>query len=126
MLCPRGLALERELTSGFDAQGFRVVDAGAPADAQVKARLRAFKFFVEYGFFLGAENTDVVVGIEAASGGDEIEHIYRASDEVPAMFVPGGEGIDQKLNAALAYVLSQIMKDKELMTFLARRPAAGV
>jgi uncharacterized lipoprotein YajG len=118
-------ALERELKAGFEAQGFRVVRRGSPADADVEARLRAFKFFLETGILTGAENVDVVVAVEAKTGGTEFDRTYRASSETAAIVVPGGKAIDQKLNAGLASVLSQIMSDKQLIGFLSRPPAAG-
>jgi uncharacterized lipoprotein YajG len=118
-------ALERELTEGFEAQGFNVVPANSPADVDFEARLRAFKFFIESGFWTGAENTDVVVAVEAERAGTDYDRVYRSSDETAALFVPGGEAIDQKLNAALSSVLTQIMNDDALITFLARRPPSG-
>jgi len=114
-------ALERELTAGFEAKGFRVLSSDAGADVEVEARMRAFKFFIETGFFVGAENTSVVIGIEAERLSDDYDRTYRASSEEAAMFVPAGSSIDGKLNATLEHVLSQIMSDEKLMAFLARR-----
>lgn len=118
-------ALERELTAGLEAQGFTVVPANSRADVDLEARLRAFKFFIETGFWTGAENTDVVVAVEAERAGEDYDRVYRASGETASIFVPGGEAIDQKLNAAFNSVLSQIMNDDALIAFLARRSPAG-
>lgn len=117
--------LERELKAGFEAKGFRVVSTKVGADAKVKARLRAFKFFLETGFFSGAENTSVVVALAAEKLGDDYDRTYRSSSETGTLFVPGGSSIDKKLNAALSRVLSEIMSDQKLMAFLARRPPSG-
>ncbi|MFQ5565649.1 MAG: YajG family lipoprotein [Paracoccaceae bacterium] len=118
-------ALERELTAGFEAKGFQVLSTDAGADVDVEARLRAFKFFIETGFFVGAENTSVVIGVEAKRLSDDYDRTYRASNEEAAMFVPAGSSIDEKLNAALSAVLAQIMSDEKLMAFLARMPEAS-
>lgn len=118
-------ALERELEAGFEAQGFRVVKRGSPADADLEARLRAFKFFIEPGILTGAENVDVVVALEAKTGNAEFDRTYRASSETTAIVIPGGKAIDEKLNAGLISVLAQIMTDKDLIGLLSRPPAAG-
>ena len=117
--------LGRELKAGFEAKGFRVVSTNAGADAEVEARLRAFKFFIETGFFVGAENTSVVIAVEAKRSGDDYDRTYRSSSEDATMVVPGGSAIDVKLNAALSTVLDQIMSDKKLMGYIAQKPATG-
>lgn len=116
--------LERELIAGFEAKGFRVTTTDIDADADVEARLRAFKFFIESGFWVGAENTSVVVAIEAKRAGRDYDRTYRSSSEVAAMVVPAGTEIDAKLNAAFADVLGQIMADEALLGFLAGGGAA--
>ena len=110
---------------GFEAKGFGIVDNKTAANARVEARLRAFKFFIESGFWTGAENTDVVIAVEARNGADDYKKVYRMSGEESALVVPGGEDIDQKLNAGLTQVLGQIMRDEQLMQFLVRRPPSS-
>jgi uncharacterized lipoprotein len=117
--------LERELKAGFEAKGFRVVSTDAGADAEVEARLRAFKFFIETGFWAGAENTSVVIAVEAKRQGDDYDRTYRSSSEDEIQVVPEGSAIDVKLNATLSTVLNQIMSDNKLMGYLAQKPATG-
>ena len=114
--------LEEELTGAFEANSFTVLPAGTTADAEVEVRLRAFKFFIESGFFSGAKNTSVVVSVEAEKNGQDFDRTYRSSSEEAILFVPGGESIDAKLNAALSVVLAKIIGDRELMAFLVQRP----
>ena len=111
-------ALERELKKGLEAKGFEALSAQSDADAGFKARLRAFKFFIEMGFWTGAENTSVVINIEAKKRGKTFERSYRVNTEERGIVVPEGTAIDQKLNAALSEVLAKIMRDAELMSFL--------
>ena len=111
-------ALERELTEGLQAQGFTVVPAGEGADAELKARLRGFKFFIEAGFWAGAENANAVVRVQARRPGKEYERIYRHSEERSIQVIPEGAEIDRIMNETLANVLNQIMTDKLLMRFL--------
>ena len=111
-------ALETELKEGLEAKGFTVVSSKDSADAEFQANLRAFKFFIETGFWTGAENINVVIKVEAEKGTDDFERNYRVSEEDRTMVIPAGEVIDDKLNAALEVVLSKIMADEELMAFL--------
>ena len=111
-------ALETELKEGLEAKGFTVVSSKDSADAEFQANLRAFKFFIETGFWTGAENVNVVIKVEAEKGTDDFERNYRVSEEDRTMVIPAGEVIDDKLNAALEIVLSKIMADEELMAFL--------
>ncbi len=129
-------ALERELRNGLEAKGFTVVSGGTSGstagnvdtnlvgngepDVDFEAKLRAFKFFIESGFWSGAENTSVVINVEAVKGGQDYEKSYRFNSEESAMVVPEGSEIDDALNAALSEVLAQIMRDQQLMSFLAQ------
>ena len=112
-------ALERELKKGLEVKGFTVPSAKSNTDAKFKARLRAFKFFIETGFWTGAENTSVVINVEADKRGKDFERIYRFNTEERIMVIPQGSSIDQKLNFALSDILAKIMLDTELMNFLA-------
>ena len=112
-------AIESELKSGLEAKGFTVLPARSDADAEFEARLRAFKFFIESGFWTGAENTSVVINVEAEKGSKDYERGYRSNTEERTMVIPAGASIDEKLNGALSVVLNKIMADSELMEFLA-------
>ena len=111
--------LNTELTEGLEANGFKVTAPGSTADAELEVRLRAFKFFLESGFFTGAENTSVVVALEAEKKGTDFDQTYRSSREERTLFVPGGGSIDANLNAALTAILGQIVGDRDLLGFLA-------
>ncbi len=113
-------ALERELKKGLEAKGFEVLSAQSDADAEFKARLRHFKYFIWQGRYIGAtENTWVVINIEAKKRGKAFDRRYRIHMKEPSFFfVSAGTVIDQKLNAVISEVLAKIMRDAELMGFL--------
>jgi uncharacterized lipoprotein YajG len=114
-------ALERELKEGLEAKGFEALSAQSDADAEFEARLRRFNYFIRQGRYFGAtENTWVVINIEAKKRGKAFERRYRVHMEEPLFFVTAGTGLDRKLNAALSEVLARIMRDAELMSFLAQ------
>lgn len=117
--------IDREIKEGLQAKGFTVVSnkkqlGAAPADlAEMEVRLRAFKFFIETGFWTGAENSNVAINVEAEKNGDDFKRAYRASAEDRTMVIPGGSTIDEQMNARLSSVIDQLIKDEELMAFLA-------
>lgn len=114
-------ALERELKKGLEAKGFEALSAQSDADAEFEARLRRFKYFIPPPRFIGStENTWVVINIEAKKRGKAFERRYRVHTKEPGLFASTGTEIDQKLNAALSEVLARIMRDAELMSFLAQ------
>ena len=113
-------ALEREFKKGLETKSFTVVSARSNTDVNLKTKLRAFKFFIETGFWTGAENTSVVINVEADKRGEDFERSYRFNAEERGIVVPRGSTIDQKLNAALSEILAKIMRDAELMNFLAQ------
>lgn len=112
--------LENELANAFAAKGFRFAPSGSPVDAEIEVRLRAFKFFLETGFFSNAQHINVVVAVEAEKRGQDYDRTYRASSEDPGLFTPLGETLDAKLNSALSIVLGRIAGDTKLLVFLAR------
>ncbi len=113
-------ALESELKKGLEAKEFMVVSAGSDADAEFEAKLRSFKIFVESSFLTTIVHTSVFVNVHAEKSGKDFERSYRSNTEEREIGVPMGSAFDQKLNAALSMVLSEIMLDAELMDFLAQ------
>lgn len=111
--------VERELKKGLEARGFTVANPGQKAGAELEAKIRAFKFYVETGFWTGAENTSVVISVEAKKHGFDYDRTYRTGSEERIIVISEGATIDQKLNAALDEVLTSIIRDENLMKFLA-------
>lgn len=111
----------REVRLGLQAQGFTVVDEDATAPSEIEVRLRAFKYYVEEGFWSGGENISTVVAVEANRDEAKYRNVYRSSDEKRIQAISSGDRIDRLMNAALSEVLSQIMRDKKLMNTLAGR-----
>lgn len=111
--------LEREVKTGLESQGFEVLPDGASdADARLTVALRAFKFFIETGFWTGANNVEIMIKAEAERGEQAYLNTYRFDSETRSLVVPDGSKIDTALNAGLSDVLTQLMADKDLMTFL--------
>jgi uncharacterized lipoprotein YajG len=114
------LHLDSELRRGFTAQGFKIVSSEDPsADAKLTISLRSLKFFIETGFWTGANNVSVAIKADGNRDGDEFRNSYNFDSEERALVVPDGSGIDQALNAGLTDVLTQLFADSELMKFLA-------
>lgn len=113
-------SVQTELRRGLRSKGFRVVSPGRQSDAELEARIRGFKFYLERGFFTSGENVSVAIAVEAERRGRDYSQTYRSNDEDRGMFIPSGSDIDAQLNDALAHVYSQILNDKALLSFMAR------
>ncbi len=104
------------------SKNFNVVDYSEnDVDSKLTVSLRAFKFFIESGFFTGANNVSVVLKVEGKNGSDNYIKSYNFDSETRILFVPDGLGIDSALNVALTDVMTQMMFDEQLIDFLAGR-----
>ena len=61
----------------------------------------------------------VVVRAEAEKHGRDFRRTYRLGEEERILFRPSRERIDETMNTALLIVLDKLLKDEELLTFLA-------
>ncbi len=112
-------AVTRETRRGLEAQGFNVVGENEAAASELEVRLRAFKYYIESGFWTGAENISAVLGVEAIRDDSKYRKVYRSSDEKRIMAISSGDRIDDLMNKALTAVLTQMMQDTKLMSTLA-------
>jgi len=116
--------VEAQLREGLQRKQYQLVEDQAAARATVVYRLRAFKFYLEQGFFTGGENKSAAIGVDAQKAGLSYSNVYRFADEDRDIFIPGGDEIDREMNEALAYVLTAALADAELDKFLTA-PVAG-
>jgi|GEM_PF-2239199 len=112
--------LQTEVTKGLVAQGFTVLPSGSTeADASLLVSLRSFKFFIEMGFWTGANNVAISIKADANRAGKSDLNAYQFDSEERSMVVPTGAGIDEALNAGLSDVLKQMFADQAMVNFLA-------
>jgi uncharacterized lipoprotein len=113
--------VERQSRQILTDKGFTITGYNNNEDSDVKLTIsvRAFRFFIETGFWTGANNVDVIIKSEARKGMADYENTYRFNNEERMLVVPDGDGIDQMLNAALSDVLTQMAADTALYNFLA-------
>lgn len=112
--------LKTQVTQGFQAQGFTLVEDWATADARVTIALRSFQWQTTMGFFSGGE--DVFVSLRADARNkrtdDELTRTYQYDNETRAIFVAHGAEISEKMNAGFSSVLRQLFTDVQLTRFL--------
>ena len=111
--------VRQEIKLGLESRGFKIVGVNQKADVELLARLRAFKFFIETGFFTGTLNTNVAINVIAERGRRKFRKTYRHDNEESVLVVPVGSAIDKKLNTGLNDVYRKIIYDDALMKFLA-------
>lgn len=110
---------EEEVTDAYAAQGFEIVDYNNPsADARLEASMRNFNFFIESGFWTGANNVDIVIKADAKNGRRTYAETYRFQSEERMLVVPDAESISTSLNAGLSDVLTKMTTDSQLRNVL--------
>ena len=115
-----GLYLEDQLEEIFKRNGFEVVDYNDATGPKVTISLRTFKFFIEQGFWTGANNVDVSMKADARNDNGDYLKNYSYTQEERIVVIPDASGIDAMMNAALSDVLTKLSVDADLMKFLAR------
>ena len=116
--------IERQTRQLLSDKGFKIVDYNdsETADVKLTVSMRAFKFFIETGFWTGANNVDVILKSEARRGAEDYVNTYRFNNEERMLVVPDGAGIDDMLNSALLDVFTKMAADSDLYKFLANKP----
>lgn len=116
--------IERQTQQLLSDKGFKVVgyNDNTNTDAKLTVSMRAFKFFIETGFWTGANNVEVILKSEARNDAEDYVNTYRFNTEERMLVVPDGAGIDDMLNSALLDVFTQMAADGELFEFLANKP----
>jgi uncharacterized lipoprotein len=112
---------EKRLRAELAAKQFQLIDSETSADASITYRLRSFKFEIEQGFFTGGRNAAAALAVDASRKGQTYANVYRYNSEVRIVAVPGGDEIDDQMNAALNQLLQQADTDSKLNQFLAGR-----
>lgn len=115
-----GYHLETQIAAILERNGFNVVDYNDATGAKVTVSLRTFKFFIEQGFWTGANNVDVSLKADARNGNSDYLQTYSYAQEERILVIPDGDGIDSMMNAALTDVLTKLSIDSGLMKFLAQ------
>lgn len=110
--------IERNLRLGLTTKGYSIVPDQGIADATAIYRLRSFKFDIETGFWTGAQNAATVLAVDGVRAGKTYTNVYRSGSEQRILAVPGGDAIDQQLNAALDSTINQAWSDGNLDLFL--------
>jgi uncharacterized lipoprotein YajG len=110
---------EDQVNESYVAQGFEIVEYNDPsANARLEASMRNFDFFIESGFWTGANNVDIVIKADAENGSKTYAETYRFQSEERMLVVPDAEKISASLNAGLTDVLTKMTTDSQLKEVL--------
>lgn len=112
-------SVEAQLRDELLKKQFQIVGSEVGSDASVTYRLRSFKFGIEQGFFSGGRNAAAALAVDAQRGSRTYANVYRYNSEERIMFVPGGDEIDNQMNAALNQILTKADTDEALDRLLA-------
>lgn len=114
--------VDAQLREGLTKKGYTLVGSEVGADATATYRLRAFKFYIEQGFWSGGENVSAALAVDSRRGSSDYSNVYRYRYDDRILVVPTGKGLDELMNAALSDILQQALSDRAFDTFVTQRP----
>lgn len=111
--------IKNEITKGLNNQGF-VVTSEANAQSSLTVEIRALEYSTSQGFWTGGVHIKGALKGRAEGKSGRFEKMYRYEKEERVVVVPTAETNEKWINDALSETLSQLIKDTELLSFLAK------
>jgi len=105
------------VASGLRHQGFQ--PAPGPGDPSITVRLTQFDYWVLKGIGTSDIRASVTLNAVAHRGTRSFDVTYKADQHQKVAVVPRRVDVQEAVNGALAAALSQLLKDNQLMQFLA-------
>lgn len=113
-----GTPIRHELADRLRVLGFRIVDAGQQADADLTIMVDAISYEATGEPVVRSVETAATVRVRAGIGNREYSGRYRASRTTKVLKAPGVEDNEEMINAAVSRVLERLLADRELLDFL--------
>lgn len=112
-----------QLVTGLQKKGFSVVDYKSNTNPRLTVEVRSLEYSTSQGFWTGGVKIESALKVQAASGTDNYERMYRSEKEERVVVVPTASTNEQWINGALSDVLKQVFEDIGLFRFLANTPS---
>jgi uncharacterized lipoprotein YajG len=112
--------VQKEVVEGLKKKGFAAKenDEGA-ATTVLTVEIRLLEYSTSQGFWTGGVHIRSAFKAVATRNGKNYEKIYRTDKEERVVVVPSAETNEKWINEALGTVLTQLLNDNGLITFLA-------
>lgn len=112
--------VKNEIAKGLTSQGFVISDQ-ASAKSKLVIEIRALEYSTSQGFWTGGVHIKGALKGRAQQNTQTFEKMYRYEKEERVVVVPTAETNERWINDALSETLSQLIKDSELLSFLAEK-----
>jgi len=112
------VVVQEQIIAGLKKKGFAAVAEGASSNATLSVEVRLLEYSTSQGFWTGGVNIRGALKAMATKNGKSYEKMYRSDKEQRVVVVPTAETNEKWINDALSDVLTQLLSDSALTTFL--------
>jgi len=110
--------VRRELAAALETMGYRVVESGNSADADLRVIIDEVNYQAIGDSVVKAVEIAVVLRVAATVDNREYTGRYRGRRTTDVLTPPNTEKNETMINEALSHVLERVLTDSELHTFL--------
>lgn len=110
--------LERRLATAWNSRGYTVVDKGRDADATLTVRITNIRYVYHTEKALNNVETRVEVQVLCNKSNREYSSTYRSTRKKDVLTTPTEKDNEKIVNEAMALSLEQMLKDKDLVSFI--------
>lgn len=110
--------MREELVSALQAMGYRVVQAGEPADAALSVIIDTIKYSTIDKTVGKSVEIAAIVRVISKVGNREYTGRYRSKRTTDVLKAPDATENEKMINAAVSQVLERVLTDSELHTFM--------
>ncbi len=108
-----------QLRIGLEKKGFAAGDYSQNSPTRLAVEIRLLDYSTSTGFWSGGVHLKAALKVDAKNGGKDFDKMYRKEREQRVQVVPTAGTNEQWLNEALGDVITQVLADEELLSFLA-------
>ncbi|MHB1944300.1 YajG family lipoprotein [Metallibacterium sp.] len=108
-----------QVTRALQDKGFTVLGPNANGNAKLTVDIRLLQYSTSVGFWTGGIEIQATLEAKAEKAGKKYEKMYRVKNEQRAIIVPTADKNAEWINQALGDVITKLVSDQKLLTFLA-------
>lgn len=110
--------LERKLATAWNSRGYTVVDKDKDADATLTVRITNITYVYHTEKALNNIETRVEIQVLCNKGNKEFSSAYRSTRKKDVLTTPTEKDNEKIVNEAMALSLEQMLKDKDIVSFI--------
>lgn len=111
--------VSEQVIHALQNEGFTVLGPTAQGNANLTVEVRLIQYSTSVGFWTGGIQIEATLEAKAEKAGKNFEQMYRVKNEQRVVVVPTADKNAEWINAALGDVITKLVTDQKLLTFLA-------